>query len=95
MKNTCYRLRINGKVQGVGFRIWFQKICNARDVVGFVKNSTESRTIVEALICGTEPKIDEVLQLSHKGPRLAVVKCVEKEQGDPTEAEKFNRLDIH
>jgi len=32
------KIIISGKVQGVGYRYWLQKICNQNEVFGWVKN---------------------------------------------------------
>lgn len=95
MQNLSYKLTINGKVQGVGYRMWFQKICNARGVVGFVKNSKTSKSVVEACICGQASAVNRIIQLSHEGPRNAAVESVIKEPVSETEAQEFDQLEIH
>mgnify|MGYP000878876184 CR=1 FL=1 len=50
-------LVISGKVQGVGFRYWLQKLAIEKNICGWVKNKTSGN--VEALIVGEEKKVRE------------------------------------
>lgn len=95
VNRICYRLTITGKVQGVGYRKWFQRICTARNVAGYVKNSDASKSVVEAYICGQPSSVNRIVQLSHDGPRNAAVTSVTKKSVAPAEGREFTQLEIH
>lgn len=88
-----YKLKIYGRVQGVGFRKWFQSVCNLRSVVGYIKNM-DSSSLVEAEIYGPEATLDEVLRLSYDGPKSAVVRSIVIEPGSLNEIESFAQMEI-
>lgn len=75
LKKRAYTLTILGKVQKVGFRKWFKSICDVRSVTGYVRNSSEEN-VVEALICGHEATLDEVIELAYKGPKNAEIETI-------------------
>lgn len=88
-----YRLKIRGRVQGVGFRKWFQSVCNLRSVVGYIKNM-ESPSVVEAEIYGPEATLDEIFRLSYDGPKRAVVRSIVIEPASLDEIGSFARLEV-
>ena len=75
LKKHVYTLTILGKVQKVGFRKWFKSICEVRSISGYIRNTSEE-DVVEALICGHEATLDEVIELSYKGPKNSEVKTI-------------------
>ena len=58
-------LVISGKVQGVGFRYWLQRLAIEKNICGWVKNKTSGN--VEALIIGEEKEIRELIKLCELG----------------------------
>ena len=58
-------LVISGKVQGVGFRYWLQRLAVEKNICGWVKNKTSGN--VEALIIGEEKEIRELIKLCELG----------------------------
>ena len=58
-------LVISGKVQGVGFRYWLQRLAIEKNICGWVKNKTSGN--VEALIAGKEKEILELIKLCELG----------------------------
>lgn len=65
------KLQIHGKVQGVGYRRWFEQQAIALDLKGYVKNLKNGD--VEAVICGNEEAVHEMLKRSLVGPFNAQV----------------------
>ena len=63
----CVRVRIEGRVQGVGFRAFVQREALARRIDGFVHNRRDGG--VEAVFAAPAPIIDEMLDVCRKGPR--------------------------
>jgi acylphosphatase len=70
-KKTSVRLLVNGKVQGVYFRLNMQEIAKKNSVSGWVRNLTDGR--VEALLEGNKDAVDQVIVWSKKGPENAQV----------------------
>ncbi len=67
-------LVISGKVQGVGFRYWLQKLAIEKNICGWVKNKTSGN--VEALIVGEKKEIQELIKLCEMGPGSAKIDYV-------------------
>ena len=68
-------LVISGKVQGVGFRYWLQRLAIEKNICGWVKNKTSGN--VEVLIVGEEKEVRELIKLCEMGPNLAKIDCVQ------------------
>lgn len=68
-------LRIEGRVQGVGFRYELQSKAQQLGLSGWVRNRYDDS--VEAVICGDNMReIDELVIWARRGPRLANVSRV-------------------
>jgi len=68
------RLRIEGRVQGVGYRAWAVREARGLGLAGWVRNRSDRS--VEALISGPEEAIERFLAAAHRGPRAATVAAV-------------------
>jgi acylphosphatase len=68
-KSLCrsVRVRIEGRVQGVGFRMFVQREASARGLNGFVRNRRDGG--VEAVISGSSADIECLLFVCQRGPR--------------------------
>jgi len=65
-------LKIEGRVQGIGFRRWaVSKALEIGGVSGWVRNEDDGS--VEILMSGDEDKINEMIQACYKGPMFARV----------------------
>ncbi len=69
------RLRIEGHVQGVGFRYWTLQAAVGLGLTGFVRNRRDGG--VEASLHGPSAGVDDMIGRCHKGPRGALVARVE------------------
>jgi acylphosphatase len=76
------RVRIVGRVQGVGYRYWSEEAALALGLAGWVRNRRDGS--VEALFQGNAASVAEMLRRCHDGPAAAVVSTVEvlEEGGD-------------
>jgi acylphosphatase len=76
------RVRISGRVHGVGYRAWTEATALDLAVTGWVRNRRDGT--VEALFAGAPEDVAEMLRRCHRGPRGAVVTSVEivEEGGD-------------
>ena len=68
-------LVISGKVQGVGFRYWLQRLAVEKNICGWVKNKMSGN--VEALIVGEKKEIQELIKLCEIGPGSAKIDYVQ------------------
>ena len=65
------RLRITGRVQGVGYRAWAIETAARLGLRGWVRNRRDGT--VEALFIGDEPALRDMEASCRRGPSLAVV----------------------
>lgn len=72
------RLRISGRVQGVGFRAWARREAQVHGVAGRVRNLADGA--VEALIEGDAAKVAVVIERCRRGPAHAEVREVTVEE---------------
>jgi len=69
------RVRIAGRVQGVGFRYWTEETALELRLAGWVRNRRDGS--VEALISGPPDNVAEMLRRCRQGPGAAQVASVE------------------
>jgi acylphosphatase len=69
------RVRITGRVQGVGYRVWVEGEAIARGLNGWVRNKRDGA--VEALFSGDPTSVADMLTACREGPPLAIVNAVE------------------
>ena len=77
-RETCLRVLVSGRVQGVGYRYSTREQAIALNIVGWVQNLTDGR--VEATIQGVAPAIDRMMKWFYEGPPAAEVTGVETKQ---------------
>ncbi len=73
-------IRIYGKVQMVGFRINAKRKALKIGLAGFIRNEPDGSVCIEAE--GSEKDLQEFLQWCRKGPLLAQIENLEKEEGE-------------
>ena len=79
------RVRIEGRVQGVGFRYWTERVATKLGLTGWVRNRRDGS--VEAVFSGPADAVAEMLQRCHDGPPSARVDRINVvEEGDPPPA---------
>jgi acylphosphatase len=66
---------IEGRVQGVFYRMWVGKTAEELGIKGWVKNKKDGQ--VEAVFVGTKSKVEKMIKECKKGPRLAEVDNVD------------------
>ena len=69
------RLKIWGRVQGVGFRYYVERQAQVLRITGWVRNCTDGS--VEALVQGETAAVEAFLAAARQGPRRAEVERVE------------------
>ena len=81
------RVRIVGRVQGVGFRVSCRHEASALGVAGAVRNLADGS--VEAVFEGPAPVVEQMLSWCRHGPRMARVRHVEVTSETPTGSTGF------
>ena len=71
---TAKRLRIHGRVQGVGYRESMRREAEKLSVAGWVRNCNDGT--VEALMCGEESAIVQIVNWARTGPRFSRVERI-------------------
>jgi acylphosphatase len=69
-------LRIEGRVQGVGYRDWLVREATAAGLSGWVRNRADGS--VEALLAGEESAVGAVLLAARRGPLAARVDRIQE-----------------
>ena len=75
MPELTLRLRITGRVQGVGYRAFVERQAARLDLAGWVRNRADGS--VEAVVAGNRAAVDAMIEACRTGPRSAVVMNVE------------------
>lgn len=70
------RLRVVGRVQGVGFRWFVVTVAERLDLRGWVRNTSDGSVEVEAE--GSPPAVDELRRRLERGPPAARVARVDE-----------------
>jgi len=73
---TARLFRVQGRVQGVGFRWFVERVASELAVAGYVKNLYDES--VEVYAIGSEEQLNELRQQLERGPRGARVTRVEE-----------------
>ena len=71
---------VHGRVQGVGFRQFAQRIANENSVAGFCKNQTDGTVYLE--IETTQLRADQFLEWMYQGSIMAKVSKIDIETGE-------------
>jgi acylphosphatase len=81
------RLRIAGRVQGVGFRYGLAQHARSLGLAGWVANRPDGS--VEAVVEGEDDRVDSLVRWAGQGPRGARVDDVEATPEEPEGDEGF------
>lgn len=68
---------VEGRVQGVGFRLFVIQAAKMLDVTGWVRNTAKGE--VEVMAEGSRANLNKLLEYLHQGPRAAFVTNVRQE----------------
>ena len=77
MPEKTLRLRITGRVQGVGYRAWIEHRAKRYGLQGWVRNRRDGS--VEAVFEGTEDVVTNMVASCRRGPSSARVDDVAEE----------------
>jgi acylphosphatase len=74
------RLRITGRVQGVGYRAWALQMAVRLGLRGWVRNRGDGS--VEAVVIGEDDAVARMIEACHEGPFGARVSAVAVSDAD-------------
>jgi acylphosphatase len=83
-------LRIHGRVQGVGYRQSMYEAAAGFGLHGWVRNRRDGT--VEALLCGPEAKVQELIAWAKHGPTFAKVTNVAVSESNAITKDAFTIL---
>ena len=86
---TSLRVRVEGIVQGVGFRAFLKMAAMRNGLHGWVRNRSDGS--VEALVSGTTKAVEGFVSQATKGPRGARVSAVDLHNSEPPDEKGFIR----
>lgn len=89
MTRPALRIRIRGRVQGVGFRWWLTTEARRLGLQGWVRNRDDGS--VEALVMGDQRAIAKLVESCHRGPAGALVRSVDTEPGEDDGSREFEQ----
>ena len=69
---------VRGRVQGVGFRDYVQRVASSLGVTGYVRNLDDGR--VEVYAAGAPERLSDLAAALRKGPRFSDVRGVEAQE---------------
>ena len=78
---------VRGRVQGVGFRYFVQRVAQELKLTGHVKNLDDGR--VEVYAIGTDDRLAELGRRLWKGPPYSDVRGVDEQEAAVRAAEAF------
>lgn len=87
--NIHLNIKVQGRVQGVGFRNFTRRKALDMGILGFCRNQADGSVYIE--VETTQMKADEFLEWMYKGPPLAKVSKIDVE---PNALKNFVSFDI-
>ncbi|MCF7799694.1 acylphosphatase [Candidatus Babeliales bacterium] len=70
----CLKIKVIGKVQGVGYRSFLQKHATKLGVEGTIQNQSDSSVLI--LACGISDKLDDFLDFVYEGSKQTKIENV-------------------
>lgn len=87
---TTMHVIIKGKVQGVFYRATAKEVAQNLKISGWIKNTDEGH--VEAVISGSEDKLQQFIVWCKQGPSGAIITHVHAEEISEQSFERFSIL---
>jgi len=82
---------VRGRVQGVGYRDYTQRLADALGVTGYVRNLDDGR--VEVYAAGPPDKLSDLAAALRKGPRFSDVRGVDEREAAHQQYSNF-RIEV-
>lgn len=87
MNKLLYKIRVTGRVQGVGFRWSAANEAVKLDIRGYVKNLCDRSVFIEAE--GTQAQLDKFVEWCREGPGIGYVDSIDIEKLPPVGYDAF------
>lgn len=84
---SCYRFRVEGRVQGVFFRASTRDKACELGITGYVRNAEDGA--VEGLACGEPESLSALRDWLLRGPRAAIVEFLDWQPSDAASGSVF------
>ena len=78
---------VRGRVQGVGYRDYAQRVASALNLTGYVRNLDDG--CVEVYAAGPPGKLSDLAAALRKGPRFSDVRGVDEQEAAPQHYSDF------
>jgi acylphosphatase len=88
--STHRYLLVRGRVQGVGYRAWTERVALSHGLRGWVRNRHDGA--VEAVFIGAEDAVAAMIEACRRGPAGASVEKLDHREASPGEV-KLRRGD--
>jgi acylphosphatase len=79
MSDVIRQVRVRGRVQGVGFRMFVEDAAALHGIDGWVRNRRDGS--VEALFAGAADAVRAVIEACRRGPRGAWIEALDESEG--------------
>jgi acylphosphatase len=86
------QIRVNGRVQGVGFRYALRDEAQRLEVAGWVRNCADGS--VEALVQGETHAVEALVRWARRGPRAARVEALAVHEPEPQFDRNYTGFEI-
>ena len=86
------QIRVNGRVQGVGFRYALRDEALRLSITGWVRNCADGS--VEALLQGEAHAVEALVRWARRGPRAARVETLTEAEPEPQFDRPYAAFDI-
>jgi acylphosphatase len=86
---VVHRLRVSGRVQGVGFRWFVREQARALDLAGWVRNEPDGTVVLE--VSGTPEAVAALRDAVRVGPAGARVQAVQSDEAPESQATDLPR----
>lgn len=80
MKNIHVNIKLEGRVQGVGFRETTKYVADQSGIKGFVRNEADGSLYIEAE--GEQWELDGFIEWCNDGPDRAIINSCEVQNGE-------------
>ena len=91
-EKKAIRFMVDGRVQGVSFRFFTRENADRLDLVGYVRNLSDGR--LEVCAYGADKSLDKLERKLEKGPRMARIESIDREEVSADELKELEERDI-
>ena len=90
--DVIFRVVIQGRVQGIGYRAWTEMMAAEQGIEGWVRNRRDGA--VEAVFAGAEEAVLTMIEACRRGPPGARVDAIDQLDADAADLALRNRGEL-